>query len=298
MQLALGPVLYLWPRETLLEFYQRVAQSPADIVYLGETVCSKRRPLRGGDWLELARGLQQAGKEVVLSTLTLIEAASEHSALRRLCSNGEVMVEANDMSAVQALSEQKLPFVAGAALNIYNADSLQVLRRLGLRRWLVPYELSGATLRALLADMQQAGIDDVETEVFSYGLLPLAYSARCFTARAANLPKDDCRFRCQDYPDGLPIHTQEGERFLTINGIQTQSGRLQNLLPYAAELAEMGVSALRVSPQSQGTEQVLAAFDRVLKHGGTAEAELPSPAPTCDGYWHGEAGMAQAKDPA
>jgi len=53
-KLSLGPVLYYWPRETLLEFYARIAASPVDIVYLGETVCSKRRVLNYSEWLELA----------------------------------------------------------------------------------------------------------------------------------------------------------------------------------------------------------------------------------------------------
>jgi hypothetical protein len=34
MKLALGPVLYYWPRETLLSFYEQVADWPVDIVYL------------------------------------------------------------------------------------------------------------------------------------------------------------------------------------------------------------------------------------------------------------------------
>ena len=36
----------------------------------------------------------------------------------------------------------------------------------------------------------------METEVLAFGRLPLAVSARCFTARAHNLPKDQCDFRC------------------------------------------------------------------------------------------------------
>jgi collagenase-like PrtC family protease len=43
----------------------------------------------------------------------------------------------------------------------------------------------------------------METELFGYGRLPLAFSARCFTARHYNLQKDDCQFRCLDHPDGL-----------------------------------------------------------------------------------------------
>lgn len=46
MKLSLGPVLYYWSREKLLEFYAAAATWPVDIIYLGETVCSRRHTFR------------------------------------------------------------------------------------------------------------------------------------------------------------------------------------------------------------------------------------------------------------
>ena len=46
MKLSLGPILYYWERERVLDFYAQVAGWPVDVVYLGEAVCSKRRALR------------------------------------------------------------------------------------------------------------------------------------------------------------------------------------------------------------------------------------------------------------
>ncbi|WP_305800121.1 hypothetical protein [Thiolapillus sp.] len=123
MKLSLGPVQYYWSREDLLDFYRQVADMPVDIVYLGETVCSKRRLFRFDDWMDTARMLRDAGKEVVLSTLALLEAESELKTLRRICANGEFLVEANDMAAVQLLSAAGLPFVAGPTVNIYNVSA-------------------------------------------------------------------------------------------------------------------------------------------------------------------------------
>lgn len=55
MKYSLGPVLYYWPKETLEDFYQQAANSSADVIYLGEAVCSKRRATKVGDWLDMAK---------------------------------------------------------------------------------------------------------------------------------------------------------------------------------------------------------------------------------------------------
>ena len=49
LALTVGPVLYYWSRENLMRFYAEVADSPADTVVLGESVCARRRELRLAD---------------------------------------------------------------------------------------------------------------------------------------------------------------------------------------------------------------------------------------------------------
>ncbi len=288
MKLSLGPLLYYWPREDTLAFYAAAVAWPVDIVYLGETVCSRRHLLRLPDWLELAARLAQAGKEVVLSTLPLIESESDLKALRRITGNGRFLVEANDWGAVRLLAQAGASFVVGPTLNVYNPDTLTLLNELGAVRWVPPVEMS----RSMLAAMPvPAGM---QTELFAYGRLPLAYSARCFTARHYNLQKDDCQFRCLDHPDGLNLQTREGETFLTLNGIQTQSGKVHSLAHRLDEL--QGVDVLRLSPQYRHMDRVAALFRGLLD----GEIDLAEAAPRlgrlmpgnpCDGYWLGEAGF-------
>jgi collagenase-like PrtC family protease len=292
MRLALGPVGYYWPRERLLQFYEEVAEWPVEVVYLGETICAKRRAMDLEDWLEVARWLRTTGKEVVLSTLALIEAESELRTLRRQCAQDELMVEANDMAAVQLLAG-RAPFVTGPSVNVYNQRTLALLARLGLYRWVMPVELSGQTL----ADMQAQRPPGVQTEVCAYGRLPLAYSARCFTARARGKAKDDCGLSCLEDPEGLLVRTQDGQDFLVLNGIQTQSAQTQTLFDVLPELGALGVDVLRIGPQAEHTAEVVASFRACLE--GTvapqeATARLASWMPTggaCNGYWHGEEGL-------
>ena len=292
MKLSLGPVLFYWRREKLLDFYAEMSEQALDVIYLGETVCSKRRALNLDDWLGLARELRECTRaELVLSGLALVEAASELSSLKRLCDNGELLVEANDMGAVQLLHERKLPFVAGPALNLYNGHALAELIDCGLQRWVPPVECSGALLLSVLQQLDSLGVARPEVEVFAYGHLPLAYSARCFTARAENRPKDDCQICCENYPEGIVLHSQEQEALFTLNGIQTMSAKVNNLLADYAQLRASGADLLRLSPRAEGMSGVVKAFDAVRN------GELPPLAVEgCNGYWHGRAGMLGAEE--
>src|SRR5690606_23123680 len=152
MKFSLGPILYFWPKAQVMDFYQQAAASAVDVVYLGETVCAKRRELRLPDYLQIAHQLREAGKEVVLSTMTLLESPADLRELRRYCDNGEFWVEANDMGAVALLSEQGLPFVVGPSINSYNPQALIQLLNLGMKRWVMPVELSRDWLVAVLRD--------------------------------------------------------------------------------------------------------------------------------------------------
>ncbi|HNR21646.1 MAG TPA: U32 family peptidase [Steroidobacteraceae bacterium] len=290
MKLAVGPILYLWERGAALDFYSALCDEPVDIVYLGEVVCGKRRVLQRGDWPMVARALEDAGKEVVYSTLALIEAESELATMARIVDGSDGRFEANDMAVVQYAAGR--PFVAGPHLNIYNDATLQLMASLGARRWVAPVELPLATIAALGASRPAS----LEIEVFAYGRLPLAFSARCFTARSHDRPKDDCGFICGDYPDGVTLYSREGQPFLTLNGIQTQSAAVQNLVGEVEALRAAGVDILRLSPQSRDFPAVIRAFRAAL---ATRDATATFPAASlpggyCDGYLRGEAGIDHA----
>ena len=285
MQLTLGPLLYYWPRPTTLAFYQQLATSPIDRVYLGETICTKRKELSAADYLQLADELQQAGKEVVLSTLALISDRAELDQLEPLLASG-MLIEANDLGVVQRCHELGRPFVAGPALNVYNIDSLQVLLETGMVRWVPPVELPRRQLALLLSQAEERGLRQrFEVELFGWGYLPLAYSARCFTARSENRPKDRCEKCCIHNPEGRVVTAQDGTALLRLNGIQTQSAKRSNLL---AEMDSWrgAIDGVRLSL----SEPDLAIIAAAATHRQTP-GSWPLADDECNGYWLGEAGM-------
>jgi collagenase-like PrtC family protease len=289
MKLSVGPLLYFWQRDQVFSFYDSLCAAPVDIVYLGEAVCSKRRALRSDDWRTIGEQLQQAGKQVVYTTLALVEAESELGAGLRMVADENSLCEMNDLGFVHVVA--KRPFVCGPHINVYNAATLQQLGKLGAIRWVAPVEL-GVESIAQLAVARPPGM---EVEAFAYGRLPLAFSARCFTARAHHLSKDQCEFVCGHYSDGLTLYSREQQPFLAFNGIQTQSAAVHSSLSQWRELRNAGVDILRLSPHSHQFLNVIASFraaidgDDLRAHTYWPEATLPGG--YCNGYTFGRPGM-------
>lgn len=288
-KLTLGPVLFNWKPETWRDFYFRIAdEAEVDTVCLGEVVCAKRAPFFAPLIPEVAERLSNAGKEVVFSTLALIMDERDMDLVRALAADSDLMVEANDMSAVALLAGR--PHVIGPFINTYNEGTLAFFAGRGALRVSLPAELPAAATGVLAG----AG---VELEVQVFGRAPLAISARCYHARLQGLHKDGCRYVCEQDPDGLRLETLDGDAFLAINGTQTLSHSYLNLIGELAALEGAGIHRFRLSPHDMDMVAVAGIFRDVLD--GRLEAAraarrldaLSGGVPFANGFHHGGPGV-------
>lgn len=108
----------------------------------------------------------------------------------------------------------------------------------------------------------------------------------------SHLGKTGCRHElklapeyCINYPQGREVDSQEGDKLFRINGIQTLSGKEQNLindLPSMQGLVDM----VRISPSGKESLAWLTLFQQNVD--GKAAVSIDG---YCNGYWHKIEGM-------
>ncbi|SDH80778.1 ubiquinone anaerobic biosynthesis protein UbiV [Bosea robiniae] len=290
MQLTLGPVLYHWTPERWREFYFRIAdEAPVDTVVIGEAVCSKRTPFKQDHIPAVIERLEAAGKRVLHASLILVSLPRERRQTRELVQADEAEVEINDLTCLTGLTRK--PFAVGPFVNVYNEAAAGFLAARGATRICLPPELPLPAIAVIAAAQPK-----VATEVFAFGKVPLAISARCYHARAHKLTKDNCRFVCEQDPDGMPVKTLDGAEFLSVNGVQTLSAGCASLLRDVPTLRHAGVASLRLSPQCCDMVAVARLFRDVVDERidpGEAErrlGEIYPDVPFSNGFLYGAPG--------
>lgn len=290
LKLVIGPVPYLWSGEKWRDFHYRIADSGhVDAVTLGEVVCSKRDHFTRPFLDEVVERLETAGKSVALASLALVTQERETAMTRKLVA-GDRLVEANDLSALRNLAGK--PHIVGPFVNVYNGATAGWLAKRGATRICLGPELPVRSIAGIVA-----GAPAVDYEVFAFGRVPLAISARCAHARSKGHIKDNCQFVCGDDPDGLDVDTLDGQPFLTINGVQTMSRHCLTLLSELGALAQSGVTHLRLSPQDCDMAAVAKVYAdvrdaRMGADDGLEQLRIVYPLATfSNGFAHGRAGV-------
>lgn len=290
MQLTLGPVLYHWQPDRWRDFYYRIAdEAPVDTVVVGEAVCSKRTPFKQDHIPGVVERLEAAGKRVLHASLILVSLPRERRQTRELMQAKDVEVEINDLTCLASLAER--PFAVGPFVNVYNEAAAGFLAERGALRICLPPELPLSAAETIAAALPQLAI-----EVFAFGKVPLAISARCYHARAHKLTKDNCRFVCEQDPDGMPVTTLDGAGFLSVNGVQTLSHGCTSLLRDIPALRKAGIASLRLSTQDCDMVAVTRLFREVVhgnvepEEGERQLTEIYPGVPLANGFLHGVPG--------
>jgi len=294
MGLTLGPVLFHWNGARLADFYGRIAdEAPVDRVCIGEVVCSKRLPSVIDSLAQAIERLERGGKEVILSTLSLVTLESERNRVADLVRDAAMPVEVNDISSVPAV--QGRGFAVGPFVNIYNESTLAYFARRGATRVCLPPELPLSSVAVLARAGAPLG---VACEVFGFGRVPLAMSGRCYHARLHGTRKDACQFVCEQDADGRPVDTLDGQPFLAVNGVMTMSQSCVNLIEDIPAIAGAGVDSIRLSPQTCDMVRVAQIYRAVIdgeREAAEARHDLAALipfAPFANGFLHGTRGVA------
>ena len=259
MDLTVGANPFFWSAEAVRAFYADLAAAPVARVVLGEQVCSKRLPFWADEIPAAVEALQAGSKEVAITSLGLITLPRERKQTRDLIDMG-LPIEVNDLSALHHIPAGT-PFWVGPLVNVYNEGTLRWLAARGATRICLPPELTLDSVAVLARAGQEAG---VAIEVWGHGRLPLAISGRCYHARLHDRAKDSCQFVCGEEPDGREVDTLDGQKFLVVNGVQTLSQSTASMAYRAADLADAGVSTLRLSPQSRDFGAICASYADLL----------------------------------
>jgi len=266
-RLVMGPILFHWDENRKRDFYARIADEiDVDTVHVGEVVCAKRMPFFDKHLPDIIERLQNAGKEVVFSTLALVMNEREIAQLREIAEMPDLLIEANDISSVGLLSGR--PHVVGPYINTYNESNLDYLISKGAHRVSLPWELPMSSIEALCNARKTA-----EIEVQIFGRVPLAISARCYSARAHGLHKDGCRYVCGEALDGMDVETLDHTPFLAVNGLQTLSSHYLELSTAIDDLKDAGVNTFRISPHTLDMVRVANLYRRLID-GETSSDEV------------------------
>ena len=287
MKLTLGPIPFLWDKDSILSFYKEISATPVSVVYVGEVICSKRTTLSIETLKTIGRMLQDAGKEVVISTLGLITNQEELALIEDLFTL-PYAIEANNIGVLNKCDGRDV--IGGPHLAIYNAPTAEYLAGMGLKRIVFMPELNSNIIESI-----SRSVPSVEKEVIGFGNLPLAFSWRCYTARALEMSKSNCAVICKNYPDGMPIETMDKMPLFNINGTQLMSAQKVCLIGQHDRLEEAGITYFRIIPQARNTSDiiniVLGIMKGTISYPKALEALMRyAPEGISNGWFFGQAG--------
>ncbi len=264
MKLSLAPAPTTWGKNELRHFYQKVANSKVDTVFIGETVCSKRDILSISELDWIVDILRRNGKKVYYSSLALLTTNDEFERIRESIPVFDG-VEANTIGILN-LFGRKDPvakgkdLIIGPYLNVYNWKAADYLKKFNPERMVSPFEIPHDSISDIIKKT------DVSMEVLAWGHLPTGLSWRCYSAQSFGRLRENCSKVCFQHPDGMLLKTVDNNNLFVINGLQVLSAKTYCLIEHLDLLDSMDVKHLRIEPSKYYTLDIIDIFDAALSH--------------------------------
>ncbi|MEW6188986.1 MAG: U32 family peptidase [Actinomycetota bacterium] len=259
MEIAIGPLPTNWGKEKILDYYGKVAAHPAiNRAYIGEIACTKRNILDPGFFIEIQDLLKRAGKEVILSTPVLPTNEEDLNKSRALMAKARE-IEVNNMGIFNIWLKEfrERPLTLGSFFNVYNPQSARFLLKYKIRRIVFPVDISMNTMEKMCQEI------DIPFEVVVYGNFPIAFSWRCYTARAFGSLRRGCGFKCYEVKN-LPQATLEGEPLFMMNGPAVYNGKTYCLVSHLKGFREVGITSIRIESTPENVVEVVDIFKAVI----------------------------------
>ncbi|SDC81543.1 hypothetical protein [Paraburkholderia lycopersici] len=226
MKISLGALAGRWNRSETFAFYDAVALSSVDVVYIGAALHGPLGGLQQRDCLAVARELASGGKEVVLSVRAGAEVRDTEDSHAWIEDCG-LPVEVGDARTFRLLAG-KVPLVLGAAMPCVSGVELRRMVELGARRWVLPAVCKGEVVQALAC----------------------AGDARCEIELPVLSPRRFARWQCR-----VEVCGYEGWPLHAMPGCDLDASPDDTAPDWASDLDELqraGVSILRVTPRDAG----------------------------------------------
>ena len=227
-------------------------RSGADAVYLGTKAFNARRGAENFSDAELQKAIEYCRARgvkvhVVLNTLVRDdELELAFDVIRHVCALGADVLILQDVG-LSALARECAPSVlrhASTQMSVQTAAGLELLKKLGYSRAVLPRELTKEEIKALRKST------DMQLEVFVHGALCMCVSGQCYMSAMLG-SRSGNRGLCAQ-PCRLPFSAGEpGRHDLSLKDL--------SLIEHLEELSKMGIDSFKIEGRMKRPEYVAAA---------------------------------------
>lgn len=277
------------------EMLTAAVRSGADAVYLGLDSFNARRNAENFTTEALKGAVEFChirGVKVYLTLNIIISDTELKSAVEQTIEAAKAGIDGvitADIGFVTTLHKvlPNLPIHASTQMTVHSPAAIKSLKEIGFSRVVVSREMSKTELREFCAEARS---QDMEVEVFVHGALCMSMSGQCLLSAMLG-GRSGNRGLCAG-PCRLPFAAENG------NGYDLSLKDL-SLIPYLGELAEMGVSSLKIEGRMKRPEYVAAATAacRQMLDNGSVDDDISdalekvfSRSGFTDGYYTGKLG--------